>query len=421
MIADYVGALRRFSRDVRLYLLAAALQAIAWDGIRTVLSNLYLLRLGYRPRTIGLLGAVGPGVFTLVCMPAGAAGKRWGYRRALIAGTALLFGGVGLLPVVEFVPSPWAIGWLVGANAVMGLGLALAFVCGVPFLVAATGPQERDHAFSMHAAIVPLAAFLGSLLGGALPGMLAPLLGVTTEAPAAYRYPLWIAALLGSAGVFLLRATRGVSIERPQSQTAAALRPPYGLIAVVALVIMFRYAGNGAVTTFYNVYLDDGLGAATFLIGALVAVGKLLAVPAALLTPLLIARWGKERAVVLGSLALALSILPLALLPHWSAAGLGYVGVSACFAITTTIIRVYSQELVSPAWRSAMSGALMMGAGLSASAIASGGGYLIAAVGYSGLFLIGAGLTVVGALVFWACFRVPRGELAHRAGASAAE
>jgi len=44
---------------------------------------------------------------------------------------------------------------------------------------------------------------------------------------------------------------------------------------------------------------------------------------------------------------------------------------------------------VSPAWRSAMSAALMMGAGLSASAVALGGGYLIPSIGYSGLFLTG--------------------------------
>jgi hypothetical protein len=66
-----------------------------------------------------------------------------------------------------------------------------------------------------------------------------------------------------------------------------------------------------------------------------------------------------------------------------------------------------------------MSAALMAGAGLSASAIAFGGGYLIPAIGYSGLFLVGAALTALGATVFWGVFRVPRGELARRARAGA--
>jgi predicted MFS family arabinose efflux permease len=107
-------------------------------------------------------------------------------------------------------------------------------------------------------------------------------------------------------------------------------------------------------------------------------------------------------------------MLPLALIPHWGAAGLGFMGVAALFSMTTAPIRVYSQEIVSPGWRAAMSGALMMGAGLSASAMALGGGYAIATLGYRSLFLAGAGLTAAGALLFWAYFRVPRGELVCR-------
>ena len=85
-----------------------------------------------------------------------------------------------------------------------------------------------------------------------------------------------------------------------------------------------------------------------FLIGVLAATGKLLSVPAALITPLLVERWGKECTITLGSFGIALSILPLALIPHWGAAGIGFMGVTALFSVTTTPIRVYSQELVSP-------------------------------------------------------------------------
>jgi hypothetical protein len=61
-----------------------------------------------------------------------------------------------------------------------------------------------------------------------------------------------------------------------------------------------------------------------------------------------------------------------------------------------------------------MSAALMMGAGSSISAMALGGGYAIAALGYRSLFLTGAGLTAAGGFLFWASFRLPRGELARK-------
>ena len=419
MIASYVGTVRRFSRDLRLYLASSALYGFAVDGIRAVLFNLYLLRLGYGPRQIGLINAMTVVVFTVACFPVGTWSKRWGSRRTLMLGMAFVVAGCALPPLAELVPLRWRVGWLACTNAFGGLGAAFSWVSGIPFLMAAAGPEARDHAFAAYAAVGPLSAFLGSLLGGALPGALAPLLGVTLDAPGAYRDALWIPVVVGSVAILLLRAMREVNIGRV-AERAADMRPaPSGLIAAVALIAVFRYAGNGAVVTFTNVYLDAGLGTSTILIGALIAAGKLLSVPAGLATPLLVVRWGRGRTVILGSLFLALATLPLALVPHWAAVGLGYIGVTTLFTITTTALRVYSQELVSPAWRSTMSAALMAGAGSSASAIAFGGGYLIPALGYSGLFLIGATLTAIGAAVFWGVFRVPRGELARQAGAGA--
>jgi predicted MFS family arabinose efflux permease len=128
-----------------------------------------------------------------------------------------------------------------------------------------------------------------------------------------------------------------------------------------------------------------------------------------------VARWGNRTTIVWGSLGIALSLLPLALIPHWSAAGLGFMGVTALYSMTTAPLRVFSQEITPPRWRATMSGAVMTGGGLSISAMAFGGGHLIAALGYSGLFLTGAGLTVAGALLFWACFGLARQGIVHLA------
>ena len=42
--------------------------------------------------------------------------------------------------------------------------------------------------------------------------------------------------------------------------------------------------------------------------------------------------------------------------------------------------------------------------------MALGGGYLIPALGFPGLYLLAALLTAVSALIFWQYFRVPQGE-----------
>jgi predicted MFS family arabinose efflux permease len=262
-------------------------------------------------------------------------------------------------------------------------------------------------------ALIPLAAFVGSLVGGALPTVFAATLGISTDASAPYRYPLWIAAALYICGALAMLATREVESGPIQKRSTERGHVPYGLIGLVALIVVLRLAGRMSVTTFFNVYMDADLAMSTAAIGVLSAVGQLLSVPAALAAPLSVARWGSRATIVWGSFGIALSMLPLALVPHWGAAGLGFMGVTALFSLTTAPLRVYTQEITPPRWRTAMSGAVMMGAGSSISIMALAGGYLIAALGYTGLFLIGAGLTVAGALLFWACFGLARGGLVH--------
>jgi MFS family permease len=415
MAATYLRMLRLFTREMRLFLVAATLVGFAWDGIRAVLLNLYLLRLGYGPEFIGLVNSVGAFAFALLCLPAGALGTRWGSRRTLIVGLAILTLGFWLLPLVEYLPGTWRTTWLLAVAVLTYLGFALFLVNGLPFTMAATGPVERNHAFSFHIALTPLAAFIGSLVAGALPGLFASLLGRSVDDPAAYRFPLWLGASFLVPGVLALLRTR--SVEEPQSPEAApsapASRLPYGLLVVIGLIMAFRFGGRGAVMTFFNVYLDDGLGVSTTLIGALSGLGQLLSTPAALVAPLFMARWGRPRTISVGMAGMVLCLLPLVLVPHWAAAGLSVASSSALFSLTVGPIRVFSQELVAPRWRATMASAFMMGAGLAFSAVSLAGGYAIERFGYRTLFLVAAGLIAVGAVLFTYYFRVPRGEMAE--------
>lgn len=413
MAASYLQRLRLFSREVRLYLIVSVLIGFSIEGIRAVLFNLYLLRLGYGPTGIGWINAAGALGFALFSLPAGALGTHWGSRRMLIAGVALLAVGNGMLPLASVMPTAWRTGWVLATTGVASLGVSLYWVNGLPFLMSATAPSERSHAFAVHVALSPLAGFAGSLIGGALPGSFAAMLGLSPDHPTAYGYPLTLAAALLLPGVLALWATRGSEAQQTEERVAEAGRAPHGLMALLALIVLFRLAGRGAVTAFFNVYLDAELNAPTRLIGTLSAAAQVVSVPAALVTPLLVARWGNSRIIFWGSLGLALSMLPLALIPHLGGAGVALMGMTALFSVTTAPFRVYSQEVVSPAWRPAMSAALIMAVGLSNGAMAVGGGYIVAALGYRSLFLAAAGLATVGAVLFWACFGALRGRAGH--------
>jgi cyanate permease len=418
VITDYLGMLRLFSRDLRLFLLTAALVALAWDGVRAVVFNLYLLRLGYGPEFVGVVNAVGAFAFGLLCPLAGAMGTRWGSRRMLVTGLGMLAAGFCLLPLTESLASDVRTGWLLGTNMLTYLGFALYLVNGLPFMMGATGTRERNHAFSFHSALLPLAAFGGSLVAGVLPGILASLLSVPLTEAAPYRYTLWLAALLLLPAVPVLMTARSagrleVQAAAIEPREAGSTRAPFGLILAIALFMALRFGGRGPVVTFFNVYMDSELGVSTALIGTLSAAALLIAVPAALLAPLIVARRGNTGTVAWGMVGLVLCTLPLVLVSRWPAAGLAYIGSSAMFALTVGPLRVFSQELVAPRWQASMASAFMMGAGLSLATMSLLGGYVIVAMGYRTLFLVSTGLLTASVLVFWLYFRVPRGEMAR--------
>ncbi|MCL5999480.1 MAG: MFS transporter, partial [Chloroflexi bacterium] len=326
----------------------------------------------------------------------------------MITGSVLMAVGNGLLPLADSIPGGWQSGWLLATNIVAALGLALYVTNTNPFLMSVTGTAERNHVFSVQAALGPLAGFAGSLFGGILPGLYATLAHVSLDQPGPYRYPLLIAAAMLIFSVLALRAARDVRDTPTNTKVVASTTgaAPVGLIVLLALVILLQVAGEGVARTFFNVYLDAGLSVPTAQIGALAALGQLLAVPAALFAPVIMVRWRHARTYIVSTLGMALSLLPLALIPHWSAAGFGFMGTMMVAATARTVINIFGMEIVAPAWRTVIAGATSMAVGLSWAIMGLGGGYIITALGYPFLFGTGALLTAAGALVFWAYFRV---------------
>ena len=413
LLQTYWQMIRSFGRDARLLLLGVAVVGFALDGTIAVLLNLYLLRLGYGPEFVGVVNSGGLLVFALCSLPAGMVGSRWGSRRVMMTGYGIgVVGGV-VLSLAELLPATVQPAVLVGSYMVIMLGMSLVFVNMGPYLMAITTPQQRSHAFAVQSALLSLAAFGGSLLAGFLPGWLAVGLGVSLDEPVAYRYPLLGAALLLGVGLVLLGQTE--RLTRQQRKLAGEVLPPgvvqtavspltqplLIILAATALIRFLQVAGVGTMFTFFNVYYDKGLSIPTATIGIITALGRLLAVPAALSTSLLAGRWGNGRLILFASLLTSAFMLPLALVPNWLVGGLGYVGAMAFTSMRFPAFVVYSLELVPESRRATLNGVNEMAAGLSFSLMALGGGYLIASFGYRELFLLGSGITAVGTLIFY--------------------
>jgi MFS family permease len=316
--------------------------------------------------------------------------------------------------LAESLPVPWRPAWLIASQGLTGLGMAFYLVHSTPYLMQITGAQERDHAFSAQSALWPLAAFVGSLVGGALPELWSRVLGLSLDHPAPYRYTLFVAGACLLPSVLPLCLSRdtgreGVPAARGQAQPppAASVRTaasfPLFLFAPIIAVGVLRIAGESAVRSFFNVYLDVEHGLSPVRIGGWMAFGQLIGAPAAMVSPLVSARLGRHRTVAWGAACTGFLLLPLALIPRPVAAGISWVGLTMLVAIVRPPFMVYAQTSVGPRWQSLMSGATNLAAGLGSALILPLGGYAVSALGFQGFFAIPAALFVVAGALFGVC------------------
>lgn len=416
-MTNYWRSVCALQRDVLLFLITPALIGLTvFGGIYSVLFNLYLVRLDYGAEFVGRVNAISQFGLAVFALPASAVGLQLGTRRTMIIGLVLAVAGYALPALAEFVSPVWRQGWILGTYLGGGLGLALYMVNSSPWVMAMTTPAERGQVFSIQAALWPLAGFVGSLVGGVLPILFSGWLQLPMTAPAPFRYPLLIAAGLLGIGVAVLWLTAEPPRPAPVADVAGApVRvAPVGIIAMIMAVGVLRGSGEGAARTFFNVYMDTALGVSAVQIGLFLALGQLASAPAALLSPLFAARWGHGRSIIGGTVGSALVLLPMALASNWMLVGSAFMAMFVVIAIARPAYMVYTQEIVAQPWRGAMAAATTMSIGISWALMSFGGGYVISLVGYRPLFLAGALSSAVGALLFWAYFRTPRGEFARQ-------
>lgn len=410
---SYLRTIRHFNHDVQMYLLTSALIGFSYFGVLTVLLNLYLLRLGYDTRFIGLANGSTALAFALFSVPSGALGSRFGYRKVVIVGVCCLAFATIALPLTEFLPQAWAPAGIIAARLISGLGFAFYQVNSSPYLIAATTSHERNHVFSLQVAMPPVIGFIGNLAGGLLPTLFAAGLGQTLSQPAPYRYPLLITGLLLTPAVVALLSTQELGGQSTSTSKLVRGAAPWAIIIFLGITSLLRIAGEGASRTFFTVYLDTQLHVSTAQIGLLTALCQVVAGVAAMFAPLFMTRIGNVNTIASATLGMAGGLLLLAFFPHWLAATLGFMGVIGMISIANAVNSIFQMEAVTPGWRGVTAGVNSASSGLGYSSMSLGGGYLIPLIGYNNLFLGGAGFVLLGALIFWSYFHVPRGEYAR--------
>ena len=391
----------KFSRDVQILMVVSGLFSISFMGIQNLIKVLYLLRLGYGLEYVGLFSATGALAYMAMSLPSGALGGRFGARNVMLTGGVITVFGMAILPMMESVPAWLTDAWPIATQVILSVGWSMYNVNLVPALMAMTTARNRNDAYAMNSVYRGLGTFIGTITGGLLPGLFAFTLGQTIDSPDPYRMALWVAAVLGVVAVVPLAMIGPIErvVVSDQGQRADAF-PTWS----VALIVLHVYLSMGAwatCQTFCNAYMDTDLHLSAASIGAITGVGQFIAVLAPLLTPGLARRYSNGWTLMVTTLGIGISLLPLVLAPHWLAVGIGLLGMQTLSAIWMPALQVFQMELVPSHWRSLAYGILSMAMGFTFASVSFGGGYMAAAWGYRSLFLLGAGAGVIGAALMW--------------------
>jgi predicted MFS family arabinose efflux permease len=321
-VVHYIGNLRLFSLNARLFLIGTFFMGMGFSGF-TLLFNLYLKELGFPEGRIGnIITALTLGT-VIMALPASVIIRKFPIKRILITATPIaVFAYFLQVTVIRY-----EIILLGGFMA----GLASTFfrVAAAPFFMRNSTAKERPYLFSMQFACMLVAGVTGSILGGFLPGIIEK----SNLVPfVAYRYTLYIFS-----GLVLVALIPYLMIEEKPPPRVEKIRiHSTRLITKLFVPSLVVGVGAGLSIPFLNLYFKDIFMTATNVIGIFYSLQQGLMITGLLIAPVIAERIGKIKTVVFSQL-ISIPFLIILGLTH-----------SLAFAVVAFLIRAAMMNMAQP-------------------------------------------------------------------------
>jgi MFS family permease len=256
-------------------------------SIADILFNFYLTSLGYDNAVAGQLQSVFRIAGVIFGFPVGMFIDKISAKRMLYIGILTYAIGWAVLLMIDRVTLVTPFGTLsplMLMNTVffiIGAANMATYTAVVPLLSLVIEPRQRVAMFGINAAASTLIGFVGSILGGMLPGIVAPLAGVDATSEVAYRIALYSVTAIGFLAVVPLLGIKTHHTHGADSQTARAdtdgdkpLVPMSRLILLVTPSFFFGTAG-GLFVPFQNLFYRQQFGMTDGNVGLNLAVAAL--------------------------------------------------------------------------------------------------------------------------------------------------
>ncbi len=431
--AEYVDAVRHFSRNARLYMVhIVGMDMIhgTWD----VLFNLYLLAL-FEPQHgvvlfgqhvhaiefVGLRLAIASVAGGVLSLPAGLLSDRIGRKASFILGD-----GVGavisLLNVLVVDPV-----FLLLTPVVSSLAGNLHHVSETAFMAENSTARERVHLFSVGGSLSTAVGIVGALIAASFPAFVA-WFGTQLDAYRAatmFGIALWFLSLIPA---FMLREQAPASSgARRVSIGLGSIKHP-ALVARLVTTGALLSVGYGAALPFMNVFFHEHLHADESEIGTTFATASLFVAIGGLFAPLIASRLGKVRGITIARLAAVPVVLSLGLSPETAgdvsigltAAGLAIALRSMLMNVSVPIAEAFAMEVLDPSERATMVGLETAAASLVRAGAVVVGSTAIASGDFFLPFAITAACYLLSTGLFWLWFRGYEAPVLSRQAVAAA-
>jgi MFS family permease len=354
--SDYLNRVRNFSRNAKLLVVRGLINGLNF-GLWAVLFNLYLLAVGFDASFVAAAISINWLTHGVAVIPAGILSDMLGRRNTfLIAYSFTTVFRFARLVTVD--PS-----LIMLFSALGGISEGFHAITGPPFMAEQSKPEERAHLFSVEAASTSISLTAGNVLAGALPLMIAPLVGFHPASGEVLRIALMFAIPLAVASmipIFLIKENwRRISPREWFGQLQSRQ-----VIGMMSITTMLSAVGLGLTIPFYNVFFATQFQANPEQIGLIFGLGTVAISFCTLAAAPLAQRFGRVNTIV-GVQLLGLPILmSIAFAPVlWAAGGL-YVlrqvfsGTAAGpgGGLAAPIYRLFSMEVVKPRERGTING-----------------------------------------------------------------
>ncbi len=396
-LRDYLGSIRMFSSNARLFLIGSFLIGLDFKVFQ-FLFNLYLKELGFAESAIGFLNSSRALGMTLIAIPAA-------ILLTKVRLKVLLYSSCILFAVFTYgLASFHEMSLLIGCAFLAGTSFSFFRVASSPFYMRNSSPAERTHLFSFSFAAQLLSGMIGSW--GA--GLMVTYIGdITGDIVLGYRFTLYAAIAVSLIALVPFARIRTGSPSDGGDRIAITLnqlKRRGGFYARVGSVNFLIGIGAGLVIPFLNLYFRDRFYLGPDRIGfyfILLSFGMLVGT---LCGPLLTRRLGLVRTIVITQLASIPFMLVLSYTYSLALAVPAFVIRGGLMNLGMPISTNFGMEM-SEEQEQGFVNALLMVSWTSAWMVAVAvGGHLIEVYGYTIVLNISAALYVASSFIYYGFF-----------------